>query len=41
MARRVVIESTETFRQSYRDLPKPIQKKVQKQLRFFSRDSSH
>ena len=41
MARQVVIEYTETFRQSYRDLPEPVQKKVQKQLRFLSRDPSH
>lgn len=41
MARQVVIEYTETFRQTYRNLPEPIQKKVQKQLRFLSRDPSH
>ena len=41
MARRVVIEFTETFRQSYRHLPEPIQKKVQKQIRFLSRNPSH
>ena len=41
MARRVVIEFTDTFRQSYHNLPEPIQKKVQKQLRFLSRDPSH
>lgn len=41
MARQVVIEYTETFRQSYRDLLEPVQKKVQKQLRFLLRDPSH
>ena len=41
MARRVVIEYTDTFRQSYRDLPEPIRKKVQKQIRFLSQDPSH
>jgi mRNA-degrading endonuclease RelE of RelBE toxin-antitoxin system len=41
VARRVVIEYTDTFRQSYRELPETIQKKVQKQLRFLSNDPSH
>ena len=41
MARRVILEFTDTFRQTYRDLPKAIQRKVQKQLRFLSRDPSH
>ena len=41
MARQVAIEYTETFRQTYRDLLEPVQKKVQKQLRFLSRDPSH
>ena len=41
MARQIVIEYTETFRQTYRDLPVDIQKKVQKQLRFLSRDPGH
>jgi mRNA-degrading endonuclease RelE of RelBE toxin-antitoxin system len=41
VARRIVIEYTETFRQSYRQLPEAIQKKLQKQLRFLSNDPSH
>ena len=41
MARQVAIEYTETFRQTYRGLPEPVRKKVQKQLRFLSRDPSH
>ena len=41
MARRIVLDFSETFRQTYRDLPEPIQNKVQKQLRFLSRDPSH
>jgi mRNA-degrading endonuclease RelE of RelBE toxin-antitoxin system len=41
VARRIVIEYTDTFRQSYRQLPEAIQKKLQKQLRFLSNDPSH
>ncbi len=41
MAQRIVIDFAETFRQTYRDLPEAIQKKVQKQLRFLSHDPSH
>lgn len=41
MAQRVVLEFTETFRQSYRELPERIQTKVEKQLRFLSRDPRH
>ena len=41
MARRVILDFTETFRESYRELPENIQKKVQKQLRFLSRDPGH
>lgn len=41
MARRIVIEYTETFRQSYYELPEAVQKKVKKQLRFLSHDPSH
>jgi mRNA-degrading endonuclease RelE of RelBE toxin-antitoxin system len=41
VARRVVIEYTDTFRQSYRDLPEPIQKKVQKQIGFLFQDPSY
>jgi len=41
VARRIVLDFSETFRQTYRDLPEPIQNKVQKQLRFLSRDPSH
>ena len=41
MARQIVIEYTETFRQTYRELPEAIRKKVQKQLRFLSHDPSH
>lgn len=41
MARQIVIEYTDTFRQTYRNLPGPVQKKVQKQLRFLSHDPSH
>ena len=41
MARRIVLDFSETFRQTYRSLAKPIQKKVQKQLRFLSQDPGH
>jgi len=41
VARQIVIEYTDTFRQTYRALPELIQKKVQKQLRFLSHDPSH
>jgi len=41
VARRIVIEYTETFRQSYYELPEAVQKKVKKQLRFLSHDPSH
>jgi hypothetical protein len=41
VARRIVIEYTDAFRQSYRQLPEAIQKKLQKQLRFLSNDPSH
>jgi len=41
VARRIVTEYTDTFRQSYRQLPESIQKKIQKQLRFLSTDPSH
>jgi len=41
VARRVVIEYTDTFRQSYRDLPETIRKKDQKQIRFLSQDPRH
>jgi mRNA-degrading endonuclease RelE of RelBE toxin-antitoxin system len=41
VARRIVVEYTDTFRQSYRDLPDPIRKKVQKQIRFLSEDPTH
>ncbi len=41
MAGRVILELTETFRESYRKLPKPIQAKVQKQLRFLAQNPQH
>lgn len=41
MARQIVIEITETFRNSYRQLPRYIQTKVQKQLRFLSQNPNH
>lgn len=41
MAGRIILELTETFRESYRKLPKPIQAKVQKQLRFLTQNPRH
>jgi hypothetical protein len=41
VAQRVIIEFTDTFRQTYRELPEAIQQKVQKQLRFLFHDPSH
>jgi mRNA-degrading endonuclease RelE of RelBE toxin-antitoxin system len=41
MAERVILELTDTFRESYRKLPQPIQAKIQKQLRFLAQNPQH
>lgn len=41
MDKRVVIRVTEEFLKRYRDLPKSIQKKVDKQLKFLSDNPGH